>query len=389
MFLKDKAARWYMDFVAPNPERYTVDTIKIGLFAYCFPPDLKAKLWHEFKYARQGGMKFVDYLQLLRQLQRRIPDITDHQLCLKLWDTVQTYIKIKWIEAGLDAEVSELKSLATSAEQYEAAEEVKWRASGRKEHVKPRYAEQRTERRDEGCKEHNYAPQKPKQAPELQARPSRPPNHPKDQKPKQDKPTMSCEERNELCAAGKCFVCKEPGHTAKDCPTPITAEPSGMYSTAAQYDYDLIEHLRKKREMEFVSIASIRPGNKTDSSTSYGTSEEITPAGSLLTEILEQITPYSRIVVAEDDRFRITSNNLLTFEMTYAEIAEQLKEMYLEKERERTCVKQENNQSLPTIPEEGDTTNPHEKWECTEWSESDKETLKPNTSDISVQLNAL
>ncbi|KAG8693057.1 hypothetical protein FRC08_009346 [Ceratobasidium sp. 394] len=226
-----------MDFVAPDPERYTVDTIKIGLFAYCFPPDLKAKLRREFKYVRQGGMKFIDYLQLLRRLQRHILDITDRQLCLKLWDTVQTYIKIKWIEAGLDAEVSELESLATSAERYEAAEEVKRRASGQKEHAKPKHAEQRTERRDEGRKEHNYVPKNPQQNPKPQAGPSRPPNRPKDQKPKSDKPKMSREERNELRAAGKCFVCKEPGHTVKDCPTRTTAKLSGLYSAAVQPEY--------------------------------------------------------------------------------------------------------------------------------------------------------
>ncbi|KAG8739731.1 hypothetical protein FRC10_005228 [Ceratobasidium sp. 414] len=128
-FLKDKAARWYMDFVTPNLEQYTVDTIKIGMFTYCFPPDLKAKLRREFKYARQGNHKFVDYLQSLRRVQRRIPDIMDRQLCLKLWDNVQTYISIKWIEAGLDAKGSELEALTSSVERYEAAEEVEQRES--------------------------------------------------------------------------------------------------------------------------------------------------------------------------------------------------------------------------------------------------------------------
>ncbi|KAG8699915.1 hypothetical protein FRC08_005038 [Ceratobasidium sp. 394] len=200
---------------------------------------------------------------------------------------------------------------------------------------------------------------------------------------------MSREERNELRAAGKCFVCKEPGHTVKDCPTRTTAKPSGMYSATVQYDYDLIEQLRKEREMEFVSIASIRPGNETDSSTSYGTSEEITPAGSLLTEILDHITPYTQIIVAEDDRFRIKNNDLLTFEMTYAEIAQQVREMYLDMEKERTRIEKENNQTLPTIPEEGDMTIPTDEWEIPYWSESEEETQKPTTHTLETQLNAL
>ncbi|KAG8734303.1 hypothetical protein FRC10_011771 [Ceratobasidium sp. 414] len=389
-FLKDKAARWYMDFVAPNPERYTVDTIKIGLFAYCFPADLKAKLRREFKYARQGNQKFVDYLQQLWRLQRRIPDITDHQLCIKLWDTVQTYIKIKWIEAGLDAEVSELETLTSSAERYEAVEEVKRRAGERREYPKPRYTEQKGERRDEGRKEQPNAPRKPQNQPKPQAGPSRTPNRPRDKKPRTEKSKLSRDERNELRAAGKCFSCKETGHTIKDCPSRTTAKPSGIYSAAVQYDYDLIERLRKERENTYVSIASIQPDdNATDSGTSYGTSEEITPAGSLLTKILDQITPYAQIIVAENDRFRITNNDLLTFEMSYAEIAQQVRETYLEIERERTRIEQENNQTLLTVPEEGDMMNPNDEWEFPEWSESDEETLKPETADINVQLNAL
>ncbi|KAF8687110.1 hypothetical protein RHS03_09993, partial [Rhizoctonia solani] len=129
MFLSGNALRWYMDFVAPDPKSYMVDTLKMGLFSYFFPPNLKSKLCCKFKYAQQGNQKFVNYLQALKQLQRQLPDITDRNICNKLWDTVHTYIKVKWIKAGLDEEETDLDILTKMAERFEAAKEAKQRAS--------------------------------------------------------------------------------------------------------------------------------------------------------------------------------------------------------------------------------------------------------------------
>ncbi|KAF8597466.1 hypothetical protein BDV93DRAFT_452832 [Ceratobasidium sp. AG-I] len=100
-FLRGKAARWFMDFVAPEPESYTMDTLKVALFQYCFKPDLREQLRRDFKFARQGNMCILDYIQSLKRLQRRIPDITEQQLCIKLWESVHVYLKMKWSDAGM------------------------------------------------------------------------------------------------------------------------------------------------------------------------------------------------------------------------------------------------------------------------------------------------
>jgi hypothetical protein len=405
-FLKDKAAQWYMDFIAPDPESYSVGTLKMGLFAYCFPPDLKSKLWKEFKGARQGFDKFVDYLRTLKRLQRQMPDITDRQLCIKLWDTVQAYIKIKWIEAGMDAEVIELAALAEIAERSEAAEEVKQRTMIYRgpenprhttPHLIPRSMPSPKGRQNSAPGRNNYPPpqntQRPQNNPRGNFQPqlgpsARPQGRPRDPKPKSDKNKMLREERNELRAEGKCFSCKEKGHTVKDCPSQTTAKPTGMYSVALQYDYELIEKLRKQRAEPVMNVASIRPETPKDTgsssvSTSYGTLNEIPTARLLLTKILDEITPYARVVVAEDDRFRIT-NDQVTVELTYAEIARQVRGTYLVEAAERTRAESENNQTLPTIPEELVGS----EWELAEWSESDEETQKPIHAP-STQLNAL
>ncbi|QRW02440.1 Pol polyprotein/retrotransposon [Ceratobasidium sp. AG-Ba] len=401
MFLTGKAAQWFMDFVAPNPSAYTVDTLKIGIFSYCFPPDMKAQLRREFKHARQGSLKFIDYLRVLRRLQRRIPDITDRQICTKLWDTVHDYLKIKWIEIGIDTEVDNVETMQKYAERFEAAEEVKRRAQAQLERQGRRLFRQtgRQTFRNSGRGNSpgnqapppaNPPPPPPSHPGASQSRPkpnnhvgnhsgpSRTPQRPRNSGPRQGKPSISKEERNELRAAGKCFACKETGHTVKDCPSRTTAKPSGMHIAAMQPDYGLIEQLRREREITHIPIASIRPtpSEELDSNTEYeyGVLEvDTTHAGSLLTEILEEITPYSNIVVTENDRFRITTNSLITFEMTYAEVAQQVREACLAAEQEQIQTQSENNQTLPVIDEEDESDHTHDE----EWSESDEETQRP------------
>ncbi|KAG8695605.1 hypothetical protein FRC09_009059, partial [Ceratobasidium sp. 395] len=407
-FLKGKAAQWYMDFVAPDPSAHTLDTIKIGLFSYCFPPDLKAQLQREFKQARQGELKFIDYMRQLRRLQRRIPDITDRQICVKLWDTVQAYLKIKWIEAGIDAESADLEIMRESAERFEAAEEVRQRA--RAAETAPAKISFRQNAKYPVYKNPPYQSPRPQYTPnaghasssqQQQSKPNyasknppgppKPQNRQRNQKPRQGSSKMSREERNELRAANKCFSCKEVGHTVKDCPSRTTAKPSGTYIAALKPAYDLIEQLRKEREMAEIPVASIQPvtaqddtetedETTDDSITSYGTLDvDVSHAGSLLTEILEEITQYSDVVVTDTDRFRITTKDMISFDMTYAEIAQQVRDTYLAIEEERKRVDNENNQTLPPIPEEGNLTVRTNVESDDAWSDSDDETVRTDT----------
>ncbi|EUC65634.1 hypothetical protein RSOL_449010, partial [Rhizoctonia solani AG-3 Rhs1AP] len=42
-FLEDKAATYFMLNVAPRPEQHTMQSVFVGLYEYCFPPDFKIK----------------------------------------------------------------------------------------------------------------------------------------------------------------------------------------------------------------------------------------------------------------------------------------------------------------------------------------------------------
>ncbi|GAB1528299.1 hypothetical protein RhiTH_011492 [Rhizoctonia solani] len=64
-FLEDKAATWYMMNVAPDPEAYTMETIYIGLYKYCFPPDFKEEVQHQYNQKQQGDLSVQDYFAKL------------------------------------------------------------------------------------------------------------------------------------------------------------------------------------------------------------------------------------------------------------------------------------------------------------------------------------
>ncbi|KAG8685684.1 hypothetical protein FRC11_010221 [Ceratobasidium sp. 423] len=60
-FLKDKAASFYMDHVAPEITKYMMKKLFQELFEYCFPPDVKARLRQRFMSLHQSDRGFKDF----------------------------------------------------------------------------------------------------------------------------------------------------------------------------------------------------------------------------------------------------------------------------------------------------------------------------------------
>lgn len=75
-----------MDHIAPDPDTWTMPQLGEALFQYCFPDDLRHQMRIKFNNLTQDRRKLVDFVQELRSLAHKIPNIDERQVALRLWD---------------------------------------------------------------------------------------------------------------------------------------------------------------------------------------------------------------------------------------------------------------------------------------------------------------
>ncbi|QRV79860.1 Transposon Tf2-1 polyprotein [Ceratobasidium sp. AG-Ba] len=121
-FLKDKAATFYMNHVAPNPRKYTMTELWSELFEYCFPPDVKARQRKKFYQTHQSERGFRDFVRELRKYQKRVSDISEEQVAQRVWDGALPYPRVEWAKAGMNAEDNTVEELEETGVRFEVAE---------------------------------------------------------------------------------------------------------------------------------------------------------------------------------------------------------------------------------------------------------------------------
>ncbi|KDN48928.1 hypothetical protein RSAG8_02281, partial [Rhizoctonia solani AG-8 WAC10335] len=222
-FLKDKAAIFYMSHVAPEVSKYTLTLVFQELFDYCFPPDIKAQIRYEFNNMVQMDSSFRDFYRELRKIQRRLTDINDKSVAIRMWEGAHSYLRIEWARNGYSAEHHTPEELEESAIRFENAE-------------KTRQTEENGSSDQEFTSEGEEAYQVPTE------------NRTKNNAPeteylvnnneglrREKVPRLSPERFAEYRAAGKCTFCDEVGHIAKDCPKRNFAIPKRIRSSAVNF----------------------------------------------------------------------------------------------------------------------------------------------------------
>ncbi|KAJ7080840.1 hypothetical protein C8R44DRAFT_992383 [Mycena epipterygia] len=123
-FMGGTASKFFMDHVATDQKQWTVKEVYKALFDYCFPADFKLRLRRRLMNAYQGKNTVRDFVREIRALAKRFPDVTERHLVQILWDGVQQYLRVKWLDRGMSPEESSLDKLVKWAVRFEKSKEA-------------------------------------------------------------------------------------------------------------------------------------------------------------------------------------------------------------------------------------------------------------------------
>ncbi|KAG8727193.1 hypothetical protein FRC11_013721, partial [Ceratobasidium sp. 423] len=234
-FLKDKAANFYMLHVAPDATQYTLTLVFQGLFDYCFPPDSQAQIRREFNNLTQSDRSIRDFYRELCKIQRRLADINDTAVAVRMWEGAHSYIRVEWARNGYSAEHNSPEELEESGIRFENAETIRRdeenRSNDRRVTFEDTESEYYTSNEEENNEEENREDGDTEHSPSENKMDIGYKEYPK----KEKVPRLSPEEFAEYRATGKCFFCYEIGHIARDCPKRSFARNKGISSSAVSF----------------------------------------------------------------------------------------------------------------------------------------------------------
>ncbi|KIJ53046.1 hypothetical protein M422DRAFT_243018 [Sphaerobolus stellatus SS14] len=108
-FMTGNTSKFYFMHVAPNPKKYTIDSLGRELFDYCFPPRFRQNMRDKFKDASQGRRMIKDYIRYLESLAARVPDLNEFDIVQQLVKKSAPYLQLKWAEAGFTKDFTSLE----------------------------------------------------------------------------------------------------------------------------------------------------------------------------------------------------------------------------------------------------------------------------------------
>ncbi|KAK7683260.1 hypothetical protein QCA50_013522 [Cerrena zonata] len=259
-FLDGRAYDFYTNTLVRKP-KWGLNRIFIELFNYCFPMDYQLRMHEDLQSFEQGRLNVRDYAHELESLLSMVGPTKKKQRVLRLWQGLNKSIQRELWKARLSPLRSSWRRVLRNAEYIEASRRVGESLGGPHSSAKS------------GGNQRNPTGFKRSHPPSHgnNLRPSRMHENSRQisgrqkadfkggrrhmQSGKQQGPSrpaqLSEKEKDELRAANKCFICKEPGHFSRNCPQASVmrsnrrGKPPGVPAYSMEPDFSRVEALQE------------------------------------------------------------------------------------------------------------------------------------------------
>ncbi|EJD37457.1 hypothetical protein AURDEDRAFT_173428 [Auricularia subglabra TFB-10046 SS5] len=330
-FLSDKAARFFMNSVIMSDETWNFRKLYNALFDHCFPVDFKLLLRKKFAQAKQGSRSVREFARDLKIMARRFPDIGKRQMVQVLFEGVHNYIRQKWHEFRYNLDENTYDELVAAAEHFEkrerartgedksAALPARWTGSrgpaDRASNWRQRPASTPVQVSTAGA-----AIRKPRAQTTVRSSAvgfsGRSATHGSNQGTRGrgfSGHASPQEPPSRVLAEGKCFVCKEPGHIGRNCPTLQRARrPTGVTVGSARI---LGDDLMRANSLQLSGMHLTIQNPENDAELHYAPPEVLAKA------ILAMFRAYygdiydrhGNVIISLERRFAVTVKGYNTF----------------------------------------------------------------------------
>ncbi|GJF00986.1 polyprotein, partial [Phanerochaete sordida] len=226
--------------VSENPSKWDLHRFFTGLFNHCFPVDFRLQQLSRLRDARQGNKAVKAFVHELKTLYLMAGVVSEPEKVLKLWYGLNTSLQRELWRFGFTPTHSSWGEIVEAAVRFELSAAAArlggggGGGGGGDDHDPSGSGgrgggggggQRRRDRRNSRSRG-----QPPSGAGGSHSRSSHQParSAPASGAPRADarRPKLSDRERAELQAAGKCFVCREPGHLSRNCPRANSARSS-------------------------------------------------------------------------------------------------------------------------------------------------------------------
>jgi len=263
--LTGTAEKFYLQYVARNPDMYTVKELLGDLFDYCFPDDFIEQMRQKWDKLTQGKLRVREYTREIADLAQKFPEMSERQVVLKLWNGLKGDIRGDLAMRGIDPEKHDINKIIRNAARSEKAQDHRKRqVTGDRQPeggtYKPKREWTRFKSRNGEAKHFkpgNPGPEKPRTE-RVRANAMSPQNAPRERpKPAPIHHKLSRNKMDTLRAEGKCFNCQEKGHEQRNCPRLNMMKPPKSAVKAGSIRFAYMDKLAEMKDRADTYVGSM------------------------------------------------------------------------------------------------------------------------------------